>query len=58
MEQNQTGISGDLTTITNNIANLQIKADEISSTVTQHTTKIDDLTGKVTENTTNISNID
>lgn len=58
VEQNQTGISGDLTTINNNIANLQIKADDISSTVTQNTTKIDNLTGKVTENTTNISNID
>ena len=58
VEQIQTGTSGDLTTITNNIANLQIKADEISSTVTQNTTKIDDLTGKVTQNTTNISNID
>ena len=58
VEQIQTGTGGDLTTITNSIANLQIKADEISSTVTQHTTKIDDLTGKVTANTTNISNID
>lgn len=58
VEQNQTGISGDLTTITNSIANLQIKADEISSTVTQNTTKIDDLTGKVNTNTTNISKID
>lgn len=58
VEQIQTGSSGDLTTITNSIANLQIKADEISSTVTQNTTKIDDLTGKVTQNTTNISNID
>ena len=58
VEQIQTGTSGDLTTITNSIANLQIKADEISSTVTQNTTKIDDLTGKVTQNTTNISNID
>lgn len=58
VEQNQTGISGDLTTITNSIANLQIQADDISSTVEQHTTKIDDLTGKVTANTTNISKID
>ena len=58
VEQIQTGTSGDLTTITNSIANLQIKADQISSTVTQNTTKIDDLTGKVTANTTNISNID
>ena len=58
VEQIQTGSSGDLTTITNSIANLQIKADQISSTVTQNTEKIDDLTGKVTANTTNISNID
>ena len=58
VEQIQTGTSGDLTTITNSIANLQIKADEISSTVTQNTTKIDDLTGKVTQNTTDISKID
>ena len=58
VEQIQTGTSGDLTTITNSIANLQIQADQISSTVTQNTTKIDDLTGKVTANTTNISKID
>ena len=58
VEQIQTGTSGDLTTITNSIANLQVKADEISSTVSSHTEKIDNLTGKVTQNTTNISNID
>lgn len=46
-----------ITTNTNNIAQLQIKADSISSTVSQHTTTINTLTGKVDTNTKNISTL-
>lgn len=46
-----------ITTNTNNIAQLQIKADSISSTVSQNTTTINTLTGKVDTNTKNISTL-
>lgn len=46
-----------INTNTNNIAQLQIKADNISSTVSQHTTSINNLTGKVDTNTSNISTL-
>ena len=46
-----------INTNTNNIAQLQIKADSISSTVQQHTTTINTLNGQVTTNTKNISTL-
>lgn len=46
-----------INTNTNNIAQLQIKADSISSTVSQHTTTLNILNGQVTTNTKNISTL-
>lgn len=47
----------DINSNTNNISQLQIKADSISSTVSQNTTTINTLTGKVDTNTKNISTL-
>lgn len=46
-----------INTNTNSIAQLQITANSISSTVSQHTTNINNLTGKVDTNTKNISTL-
>lgn len=53
VQNNQRNIN----TNTNNIAQLQIKADSISSTVQQHTTTINTLNGQVATNTQNISTL-
>ena len=57
VEQNQTGVSGDLTTITNSIANLQIKANQISATVAENSSTLNDFKNRVIQNTANISNL-
>lgn len=49
--------TSNITTNTNDIANLKISADSITSTVEQHTTEIDNIQGQVNTNTTNISSI-
>lgn len=57
VQSNYSELNGKITTNTNNISQLQIKADSISSTVQQHTTTINTLNGQVTTNTKNISNL-
>lgn len=49
--------TSNISTNTNNIANLKIQADNITSTVEEHTTNINALDGRVTSNTTNISSL-
>lgn len=57
VQSNYSELNGKITTNTNNISQLQIKADSISSTVQQHTLQIGSMDSQINKNVTNISNL-
>lgn len=57
VQSNYNELNGKITTNTNNISQLQIKADSISSTVQQHTLEIGAMDAQINKNVTNISTL-